>query len=55
MYAAIVLLFTSVVIAAAWWLLKYLVLSSPLDNIPGPPSPSLLAGENSVICQTNLD
>lgn len=50
MYTAIVLLSTFLVAVAAWWLFKDLVLSSPLDNVPGPPSPSLLTGEYDVNC-----
>ena len=44
MFTAVVILFACLVVSVAWWLLKDLVLGSPLDNIPGPPSPSLLAG-----------
>ncbi|KAJ3480631.1 hypothetical protein NLI96_g8210 [Meripilus lineatus] len=34
-----------VLTSLAWWALKNLVLKSPLDNIAGPPVPSLLSGD----------
>ena len=33
--------------AALWKFFKQLVLSSPLDNIPGPPADSLVYGESA--------
>ncbi|KAJ3489260.1 hypothetical protein NLI96_g2239 [Meripilus lineatus] len=42
---SIAFILTAILIGVpAWWLLKDFVLRSPLDKIPGPPSPSLLAG-----------
>lgn len=45
MSTLVVILSVSLVASVAWWLLKDLFLRSPLDNIPGPRSPSLLVGE----------
>lgn len=51
MAVTIVVVAASLVLASvAWWFLKDLVHRSPLDNIPGPPSPSLVAGEYDIFC-----
>ncbi|KAJ3478354.1 hypothetical protein NLI96_g9816 [Meripilus lineatus] len=39
-----ILVGTSVFLLIAWFLLKEFFVSSPLDNVPGPPSPSLIKG-----------
>lgn len=38
------ILLSSIVAWALWALLKHFVMKHPLDNIPGPPSPSFLTG-----------
>lgn len=44
MLVAIALALVSLIAAVSWWLLKEFTIRSPLDNVPGPRSPSLLSG-----------
>ncbi|KAJ3479302.1 hypothetical protein NLI96_g9144 [Meripilus lineatus] len=44
MLATILTFIASPLVIGAWWLLRDLMTSSPLDNIPGPRSPSWLSG-----------
>ena len=44
-----ILVGTSVFLLIAWFLLKEFFVSSPLDNVPGPPSPSLIKGTFAIL------
>lgn len=49
MSAVATLIGTLLAFAGSCWLLKDLFVKSPLDNVPGPPSPSFLKGILSYI------
>lgn len=51
MSTLVIIFATSLVASVAWWFLKDLIIRSPLDNIPGPPSPSLVVGEYDAFCE----